>query len=364
MRIIEGGWVTGARADMNDGRELIMMKHRTRREAVLCALRHEDVHPTPYFLDMTDEVARRMCAVTHDPLFFEHSGSYLAQARNESFTDLAGGLFRDQFGVVWDKGAQEGDFGIVHEYLLKEPTLSGYVFPEPDEAEIRKKCEQLCAHKDQFTQYIIGFSLFERAWTLRSMDELLCDMLEEPAFVDELMDAIVLYNLKVVDIVCEYPIDCVFFGDDWGMQKGLIMGYPLWKRFIGPRIEREYAYVKAKGRFVAQHSCGDCAQVFPDLVRYGLDIYNTFQPEVYDIEWFKKTYGHAITFFGGISTQTLLPFATPDQVEKETRRILQVLSPNGGYILAPTHAMPGDIPPENVLAFLKVCREQDETPPA
>ena len=112
----------------------------TKREAVLKALRHEDVRPVPYFLDMTDEIAERMRVATGDPLFFEHSDSYLAQQRNESFVDLEHGLFRDMFGVVWDKGAQEGDFGVVHEYLLKDPSLEGYSFPEPDEKLIRAKC--------------------------------------------------------------------------------------------------------------------------------------------------------------------------------------------------------------------------------
>ena len=330
----------------------------TKREAVLRALSHQDIRPVPYYLDLSDETARTMRAYTSDPLFFEHSGSYLALERNESFVDLADGLFQDQFGVVWDKGKQDGDFGVVHEIILKEPSLDGYRFPDPDEPLIRQKCERLVAQRDRFTMYIIGFSLFERAWTLRGMENLLCDMMDEPDFVDDLMDQIVRYNLRVIDIVSQYPIDCVFFGDDWGMQKGLIMGYPLWSRFIAPRIRRQYAYVKAKGMYGAQHSCGDCREVFPDLQAFGLDIYNTFQPEVYDIELFKRRFGDTITFFGGISTQTLLPFATPDEVERETRRILGILSRGGGYILAPTHAMPGDIPPENVMAFLRVCQNQ------
>ena len=332
----------------------------TKREAVLKALQHQDVRPCPYYCDMTDQLHETMCRYTGDPLFFDHTGSYLFEQRNESFVELEGGLFRDQFGVVWNKGAQDGDFGIVYDYKLKEPSLEGYVFPEPDEPLIREKCERLVAHKDQFTMYIIGFSLFERAWTLRSMEELLCDMLSDEDFVDELLDRIVAYNLKVVDIVSQYPIDCVFFGDDWGMQKGLIMGYPLWKRFIRPRIEQQYAYVHQKGMFVAQHSCGDCSEVFPDLVAVGLDIYNTFQPEVYDIAYFKKAYGDSITFFGGISTQRLLPYKTPAEVEAECRRILGILSKDGGYILAPTHAAGEDTPPENYLAFLKVCQHQGE----
>ena len=99
---------------------------------------------------------------------------------------------------------------------------------------------------------------------------------------------------------------------------------------------RQYAYVKSKGRYVAQHSCGDCREVFPDLEQYGLDIYNTFQPEVYDIEYFKRRFGGSITFFGGISTQTLLPFASPEELEQEVSQLPYVLEnivlgvPDGG----------------------------------
>ena len=330
----------------------------TKRDAVIRALSHKDTRPVPYFLDLTDEIKKRLCRDLDNPLFFEESGSYLMQERNESFVDLEGGLFRDMFGVVWNKGAQEGDFGVVHEYILKEPSLDGYVFPEPDENLIRGKCERLTQRNDLFTMYIIGFSLFERAWTLRSMPEVLCDMIAEEAFLNELLDGIVRYNLKVIDIVAEYPVDCIFFGDDWGQQRGLIMGYPLWKKYIFPRLKTQYEYVKNKGLYVAQHSCGDCRELFPDLAELGLDIYNTFQPEVYDIEEYKKLFGDRITFFGGISTQRLLPFAKPEEVKREMLRIISILAADGGYIIAPTHAMPNDIPTENVLAFLEVCQNQ------
>ncbi len=328
-----------------------------RRDAVLRALRHEDARPVPYQLSLTEELERRIVAKTGDPSFVAHTGNYLAEARNESFTTLSPTCFRDQFGVPWDR-RQEGDFGIVAEYPLKEPALGDYRFPEPDAALIRKKCEELVARRDLFTMYTIGFSLFERAWSLRSMEGVLTDMLLEPDFLCDLLDRIVRYNLAVVDIAAEYPIDCIFFGDDWGQQNGLIMGEKHWRRFFRPRLEAMYAHVKAKGMFVAQHSCGDCRSIFGDLVDIGMDIYNTFQPEVYDIVDFKNRFGNKVTFYGGISTQRLLPFATPDEVRKETRRILSILGRDGGYILAPTHAMSPDIPTENVMAFLDVAQNQ------
>lgn len=331
----------------------------TKREIVLQALRHEQTEVIPYFLDMTDGELEKMIRHTGDPEFFEHSESYLAQERNESFTDLGGGSFKDMFGVIWDKGTQEGDFGVVKEFPIPEADFGDYVFPEPDEALIREKCEELVKQSDKFTMYIIGFSLYERAWTLHSTEECLVDFLEEPEFMTEMMNRIVEYNCKVVDIVAEYPIDCIFFGDDWGQQIGLQMGYPIWKDFIKPQLKKMYDHVKRHGMYVAQHSCGDCREVFPDLVELGLDIYNTFQPEVYDIVEFKEKFGDKITFFGGISTQRILPFKTPEEVKANMHEVMDVLGENGGYILAPTHAMPNDIPPENVLAFMEVAKNEN-----
>ena len=92
----------------------------------------------------------------------------------------------------------------------------------------------------------------------------------------------------------------------------------------------------------------------------GLDCYQTFQPEIYDIQQVKNTLGQRLSFWGGISTQRLLPFAEPDEIQKETVRILNILGKNGGYIAAPTHAVPGDVPPENIMAMLEVFAHQEQ----
>ena len=331
----------------------------TKRDIVIRTLNHQESDVIPYFLEMTEETEKKMIAYTGDPQFFEHTDSYLAQERNESFTDLSDGKFQDMFGVIWDKGAQEGDFGIAIGHPIPDSEIGDYKFPEPDEKLIREKCERLVAQKDKFTMYIIGFSLYERLWTLHGIEQTLEDFLLEPEFIDEVLDGIVEYNCKVVDIVAQYPIDCIFYGDDWGQQQGLIMGYPLWKRFIKPRLKKMYDHVKKYGMYVAQHSCGDCRQVFPDLVELGLDIYNTFQPEVYDIVDFKERFGKDLTFYGAISTQKILPFKTPEEVRVEMHRIMDILGKDGGYILAPTHAMPGDIPEENVLMFQHVAKNEN-----
>jgi uroporphyrinogen decarboxylase len=312
----------------------------------------------PYQLDLTEEAHDRLVEYFHDVNFFEKTGSHLAQERNESFETISSTEFKDMFGVIWNK-EQAGDFGVVKDYILKDSEFDYYVFPEPDEKLIRQKCEKLQQQKDKFRMYIIGFSLFERAWTLRSMPELLIDFMVNKDFANELLDRIVKYNLAVVDIVSQYDIDCIFYGDDWGQQKGLIMGPGLWREFIKPRLRVMYNQVKQKSMYVAQHSCGDVSEIFPDLIELGLDIYNTFQPEIYDVAKMKSLYGRNITFYGGISTQRLLPNAPPEEVKAEMLSLMKLLGQNGGYIVAPTHSIPNDVPTENILAFLEIVKNQN-----
>ena len=116
--------------------------------------------------------------------------------------------------------------------------------------------------------------------------------------------------------------------------------------------------VKSKGKFVSLHSCGDIHELFPDLIEIGLDVYQTFQPEIYDIREFKREYGKDLAVWGGISTQQLLPYATPEEVRRVTIETMKILGENGGYIAAPTHDVPGDVPPENIEVLIDVFKNQ------
>ena len=159
--------------------------------------------------------------------------------------------------------------------------------------------------------------------------------------------------MELLDGVLDRDFDGVYFGDDWGQQKGLIMGLPMWRKYIKPAFTRMFDKIKRKGKFVCLHSCGDNSEIFGDLVDMGMDIYNTLQPEIYNLKEMKRQYGKDVTFYGGISTQQFLPFATPEEVKRKVQEVTEVLGKNGGYILAPTHSVTADIPVENVMAMIE-----------
>ncbi len=328
------------------------------RNLVIDTLQYRQREAVPYQLDLTEEMRAKVDQELGSD-FLTAVENCFAISGDGKFENLDGHRRKDQFGAVWLLD-QKGDFGVVENNLLPEPSCDTYKFPEPEESAIRETCRKLVSSIDEgkFAMFTIGFSLFERAWTLRGMENVLADMVLNPEFLDELMERITAYNLAVIDIVLEYPVDALFFGDDWGQQKGLIMGPGYWRRFIKPGLAKMYRRVKEGGKYICQHSCGDIQEVFPDLIDLGLDIYNTFQPEIYDVQAVKKMYGSNLTFYGGISTQRVLPFGTAAEVRNETRQMMQIVGSGGGYVVAPTHAMPPDIPVENMLAFLEAVQSQ------
>ena len=143
----------------------------------------------------------------------------------------------------------------------------------------------------------------------------------------------------------------MYFGDDWGQQHGLQMGPDLWHEFIEPELVRMYATVRSAGKHVFIHSCGDVDELFDSLVADGVNCFNPFQPEVMDVAALIPRYHGRLAFHGGLSTQRTLPYGTTADVRAETRRLIE-LGRNGGYILAPAHAVEGDVPLENMLAFI------------
>jgi len=190
------------------------------------------------------------------------------------FEDGGNDRVKDVFGVLWDRSTDK-DIGVVERTPLSEPTLRGYEFPDPvAERFFADIPRRLAEGGDRFRVFNIGFSLYERAWTLRGMENLMMDFIEHPAFVRDLLRAISDYNIGQIKKAVTFDIDAVHFGDDWGQQHGLQMGPALWREFIYPELKRMYAAVKAAGKYVSIHSCGDVDELFDDLIDIGLNCFH------------------------------------------------------------------------------------------
>jgi uroporphyrinogen decarboxylase len=330
-----------------------------RREVVRLALDHRRPPYVPWNIGLTQEARHKLREHFGQADVDAALGNHFLRLGSDIgfFTEIGPDRFQDVFGVIWDRSVDK-DIGNPANCVLPQPTLRGYCFPNPLDARffagIRERIDRA---PDRFRVFQIGFSLWERAWTLRGWQALMMDFHDHPAFVDELLNAIADYDLAQVRHALTYDIDAVYFGDDWGMQRGLQMGPAKWQRFIRPVLSRMVGAVRGAGKYVLIHSCGDVDELFDDLVEIGVSCFNPFQPEVMDVTSLIGRYRGRLAFHGGLSTQRTLPYGSPVDVRRETERLL-ALGAEGGYVFAPAHDVEGDVPLENMLAFIETVQGQ------
>ena len=332
------------------------------RERVLTALNHQQPDKVPYDIRFTQPAHARMAEYYGDADFESKLGNCFTWFRpyphDVRFRLVAPDIWEDEFGVRWNRTIDK-DIGVPCNQLITPQNMDEFEWPNPDDpARYEFIAKAVGKTKDNTVLVSLGFALFERAWTLVGMENLLMYMLTDEDFVNRLFDRILQYNLSIIEHACSLDIDIFRFGDDWGHQRGLLMGIDLWRRFIRPRIKRMYELVKSKGKYVMIHCCGKVDELFDDLIECSLDIFNPFQPEVMDVFEIKKRYGGRLCFYGGISIQRTLPYGTVNQVKSEVRKLMDIVGENGGYIASPSHDIPADAKPENIAAMIEVLQNQ------
>ena len=198
---------------------------------------------------------------------------------------------------------------------------------------------------------------------LLGMENMYLKMYDEPLLVDAILECLVDYyaavSRNVFDAAAEV-IDVFFIGNDFGSQRGPLLGEEMFRRFMLPHLKRLVDLGHHYNLEVMMHCCGGFAELIPALIEIELDGVHAIQPccRGMDLARLKADFGHKILLNGAIDSQHVLIDGTPQSVREQTRRVLQIMKPGGGYVAGASHdTILEETPVENVLAMFDAIRE-------
>ena len=202
-------------------------------------------------------------------------------------------------------------------------------------------------------------TIWEAAWYIRSMPDLLMDMMLGDEKATLLLDNITDYAVRRARLYAAAGVDIISTGDDVGMQSGPMMSVEMWEEWIKPRFKRvvEAAREINPDVLIFYHSCGDATAFIDGLIDCGVDILNPIQPECMNFNEVHAKYGDRLSFWGTLGTQQLLPFGTPEEVRQVTLDRISRAGARGGIIIGPTHLVEPEVPFENLAAMKDAVRE-------
>jgi len=351
----------------------------TPRERVLAVLRREKPDKLPREFKLTppllEEFERRTGASDPAEHFSLEVRDVFFAPPNE-ITDFSA-YYPDGLPRFWNPAGWEvGEWGVgvtdgsMHHFIhLEHPMkrltsveeIDRYPFPDLTPSSRHAHLEAQVRQLHERGLFVIGFmewTIFEIAWHLRGMTELFTDIAFNPEFAERLLDRITAIRSFEARRFAQAGVDMIKIGDDVGTQKAMLMSPKMYREWFKPR----HASVIRAAREarpdlpVCYHSDGNCRDVISDLIEAGVTVLNPVQPECLDIAAVKREFGDRLAFWGGIGTQTTMPFSSPDTVYQIVQRTINILGPTG-YLPCPTHVLEPEVPWDNILAFLRAVDE-------
>jgi hypothetical protein len=243
--------------------------------------------------------------------------------------------------------------------------IKNWPMPSPDDFDYNAVKGQCGEYKEYCIVYgNPGFGdIINSTGMIRTMEQVLIDLItDDPAGLHYIERKISIQTeiLKRVLDTADGHIDLIWIGEDLGTQNSPMVGLDIFRKHIRPNHQKLVDVVKIYGNLpVMIHSCGSSSWAFNDFIEMGINVVDTLQPEAKNMspEYLKEKYGGRLCFNGCISTAGPMAYGTRQETADHVKKIMDVMMPAGGYIMAPTHMLQDNSPTENVVAAYQTALE-------
>ena len=200
---------------------------------------------------------------------------------------------------------------------------------------------------------------------IRDVTEWYISTLTRQDYIHEVFDRqceSALANLEKINAAVGSLVDIVFVcGTDFGTQSSLFCSPVTFSELYMPYYKRINRWIHGNTNWKTfKHSCGAVEGLMNHFIEAGFDIINPVQCAAAGMEpeKLKDKYGRDLVFWGGgVDTQDVLPFGTPEDVREQVLRRCGIFSRHGGFIFNSVHNVQAGTPVENIASMIEAVKE-------
>lgn len=239
--------------------------------------------------------------------------------------------------------------------------LKAHPWPGPDALDFSHFTREAREHADRAIIGVFTFGAYFISSFVRGLENLSMDFMLRPDYVDHLFGTIREISARALHKMLDEHgdgIDIVFMCDDYCSQQGPMFNPEIFRRFIMPYLRELVAIVHKHDKKFLLHCCGAVRPLLPMIIEAGVDMLEPIQirAQGMDPQGLKREFGRDLCFYGGVDLQQILCQGTPAQVADEVKRLIDILGPDGGYVLGPGHTyIQLDAPFENIMAMYETA---------
>ncbi|HPP12834.1 MAG TPA: uroporphyrinogen decarboxylase family protein [bacterium] len=192
---------------------------------------------------------------------------------------------------------------------------------------------------------------------LLGLEKLCLLFYDDPAFLEEMMEAEVQFIVEITDQVLAYTdIDVFGFWEDMAYRSGPLLGPALTRKYLLPRYRQVVEHLRRKGvKFFCLDSDGDISSLIPVWLDAGINILYPFEVQAgMDVVSVRKKYGKNLRMWFGLDKRAAIH--GKKAIEAEMARVAPLVR-EGGYIPGPDHSFPPDVSYANFCFFMEALEK-------